>query len=1104
MSGNVSPKEVSIENLKEEIHALLCTVKGSVPSDQLLKDYKSVCGAILPYRQLGFSNINDLLKSMPDVVSCHNSNGNVLVKAVLKNESAHINKLVQGQKGTKKRPRMLQAYPIQRGPGSLLRNPINANNRPAAPWNFPKYYVPPAMRSIVVVPQNSTIRQAMIPRLSQQPPPQQIAAPPAQQQGYQAPHLKQPAQLMQPKTSQTTSLPMVKFPQVHQRPPPPINLQLPGAHAIPVSTGKTGKPTVSPLPIVRPNNFHREKLQRFVLLHRLGEITYEDAKMKNGRYVATVVIDKKKSSCYPDEFATKEDAYEKAAEVALSEWESKYHDKIRKTSVTTDDKIMAKRVVDIVSKHSGGCWSEEFVKLYEYSFYGESLPEDWVQRVKAVTDELEFTAGIEHFLVCMATTKKTPEPVTSSPFLSREPLFNQPPPSNESFYNQSVSELFTQPVSKEMQPQKSHGSIPDESACRPIPVQHIDSDVWVVHVLVVCAGDQLAIRRIDSEQYSAWEEMMNDMDLFYSEHEASLTPVGLLERGCLYASQIDGIWARVELMAYTENGDVELKLVDYADVETVVPSSVFPLEKKFGEVPTQGIKCLLHGLSSFANSEHTITTEIDRLLNNQFVARVVSREPHVSIILYESPSEINMNEWILEQVAEKLPMMPLKVGPVVQKSIISYVSSACDVYMSRDTPQKNVVDCLVSLLQLRVEQSLLPATLIADGLYLGRSEKHGWCRMRLYSSIPTHDGNVSVQLMDFGDTELVPGNTLRELQSMSPVLARIPDQAVRVVLARLPPPSCTFTEKAAKTLREFTPPGLSLMVRVQEFRNGIPVVELFERIEESGKLVTINAMMEMDESLYRSTDQVTVQPALPKTRLDADMSQRVAAMTLPSRRSSTSSSPSPTFQMERVVVPEADIPAIDTGRFLTPFDVQVFNVSNPDHFYVHSVHSLQLLNTLMLRLKEYCNRDDVKMTKLDPPSIVVDGFYAAWHSKTESYRRVHVIGKSGSMISVAFVDHGEIDIVPLSGIRALLPEFAELPAQAMKAQLFGVKPTAGDWSPQNALFFKKFVDNRVFSSYVMEVLQDKTLRLQLNDVLSGEKDIDVAKYLVENCHATVA
>jgi hypothetical protein len=55
--------------------------------------------------------------------------------------------------------------------------------------------------------------------------------------------------------------------------------------------------------------------------------------------------------------------------------------------------------------------------------------------------------------------------------------------------------------------------------------------------------------------------------------------------------------------------------------------------------------------------------------------------------------------------------------------------------------------------------------------------------------------------------------------------------------------------------------------------------------------------------------------------------------------------------MERMVVPNAEIPPIDTGRFLTPFDVQVFNVSNPDHFYVHSIQSMQLLNSLMLRLK---------------------------------------------------------------------------------------------------------------------------------------------------------
>ena len=69
---------------------------------------------------------------------------------------------------------------------------------------------------------------------------------------------------------------------------------------------------------------------------------------------------------------------------------------------------------------------------------------------------------------------------------------------------------------------------------------------------------QVAIRRLDSEQYTAWEDLMTDMELFYSEHEATLNPVGLLERDCLYASQIDGIWARVELISYTESGDVGL------------------------------------------------------------------------------------------------------------------------------------------------------------------------------------------------------------------------------------------------------------------------------------------------------------------------------------------------------------------------------------------------------------------------------------------------------------------------------------------------------------------------------------------------------------------
>lgn len=57
--------------------------------------------------------------------------------------------------------------------------------------------------------------------------------------------------------------------------------------------------------------------------------------------------------------------------------------------------------------------------------------------------------------------------------------------------------------------------------------------------------------------------------------------------------------------------------------------------------------------------------------------------------------------------------------------------------------------------------------------------------------------------------------------------------------------------------------------------------------------------------------------------------------------------------MERLAIPEADIPPVDNGRFLKHFDVHVFNVSNPDHFYVQPLQTMQQLGSLMHRLKVF-------------------------------------------------------------------------------------------------------------------------------------------------------
>lgn len=77
------------------------------------------------------------------------------------------------------------------------------------------------------------------------------------------------------------------------------------------------------------------------------------------------------------------------------------------------------------------------------------------------------------------------------------------------------------------------------------------------------------------------------------------------------------------------------------------------------------------------------------------------------------------------------------------------------------------------------------------------------------------------------------------------------------------------------------------------------------------------------------------------------------------------------------------------------------------------------------------------MAKLDWTSLAIGEFYAALHSETGSYRRVQVNGKCGDFARVTFVDFGEKDLIYPSSIRPLLPEFADLPSQAMKAQLYG-------------------------------------------------------------------
>ena len=281
--------------------------------------------------------------------------------------------------------------------------------------------------------------------------------------------------------------------------------------------------------------------------------------------------------------------------------------------------------------------------------------------------------------------------------------------------------------------------------------------------------------------------------------------------------------------------------------------------------------------------------------------------------------------------------MIFQVGGIPQTCVISYVSPNCQVYAVRDTPQQRVVESLISLVAPRIETFPVPTNLSKSAVYMALSQQQGtWCRVKLDNATPTNEGTVFSQLIDYGQPEQVSVKALRDLTPVSPVLARLPGQAIEILLARVPPtPDVIFSDKAAKRLKEIAPPDLRLFMRVHALSSeGKPIVELHQRIE-LGKLVVVNTTLEVDDSLYELAPEPGVNAVAEK------INQRLAAMNL--RKSSSPINP------EVVVPPSSTL--LSNIRPQNLLGVRVFNVANPFSFWVHFYDKEQELEKLTARMQ---------------------------------------------------------------------------------------------------------------------------------------------------------
>ncbi|XP_049576973.1 tudor domain-containing protein 7A isoform X1 [Syngnathus scovelli] len=122
------------ESIKKMLRSVLQSSKDGVSILKLQSEYRSLCGETIPLRKLGFTNLEDYLRSIPSVVRMDYRNADLRCFAAVCSETAHIAQLVARQKSTKKsgcsqfvncRMRRKDSEPyVNRGwPMSSLRQP---------------------------------------------------------------------------------------------------------------------------------------------------------------------------------------------------------------------------------------------------------------------------------------------------------------------------------------------------------------------------------------------------------------------------------------------------------------------------------------------------------------------------------------------------------------------------------------------------------------------------------------------------------------------------------------------------------------------------------------------------------------------------------------------------------------------------------------------------------------------------------------------------------------------------------------------------------------------------------------------------------------------
>uniref|UniRef100_A0A8C6EHH9 Tudor domain-containing protein 1 n=1 Tax=Microcebus murinus TaxID=30608 RepID=A0A8C6EHH9_MICMU len=324
-----------------------------------------------------------------------------------------------------------------------------------------------------------------------------------------------------------------------------------------------------------------------------------------------------------------------------------------------------------------------------------------------------------------------------------------------------------------------------------------------------------------------------------------------------------------------------------------------------------------------------------------------------------------------------------------------------------------------------------------------------------------------VLYIDYGNEEIIPVNRIYQLNRN---IDLFPPCAIKCFAANVIPAEGNWSSDCIKTIKSLLMEQYCSIKIVDILKEEVITFAVDVMLPSSGKLLD-DVLIEMGYGLKPKGQNSEKQSA------DQNDPEDVGKMSAENK----------------IVVDRSDlIPKVLTLNVGDEFCGVVAHIQTPEDFFCQQLQSGHKLAELQASLSEYCGQVSPRS---DFYPTIGDICCAQFSEDDQWYRASVLAYASEESVLVGYVDYGNFEILSLTRLCPIIPKLLELPMQAIKCVLAGVKPSLGIWTPEAVCLMKKIVQNKMITVKVVDKLENSSL-VELMDK-SETPNVSVSRVLID-------